>query len=264
MKQKNSYKYQCSVWTPERKQWLIENTKGLGRQEAYDKFKAAFPDVQTTINGITDMRSRLKCAAYTRAHPSTRLKPLYSEHTKKGYIFVKVAMPNVWWSKAKFVYVATHPEKAGEILETDSFYFLDGNNRNFDWQNIELVHRYEQTLFINCGGIVPGQPDISRIHLLQARLRLKQIDAAEKIGDVVIVNHFRVIKSERNAKAREYQKRKRDTDPEYNRRHREYAKNARKNWTPEKRQRVRDYQREWAKNKRLKEQGVLIATNEDM
>lgn len=259
-----NYKYQCTIWTPERKQWLIDNTKGLGRQEAFDKFCRAFPEVQTTIIAVTNMRSRLRCASYTRNHPSTRIRPLYSEHKKKGYIFIKVAMPNEWWSKAKFVYVATHPEKAGEILETDSFYFMDGDNRNFDWRNIELVHRYEQTIFINFGGIVPGQPDVSRLHLLQARLRLKQIDAAEKIGDVVVVNNYRIIKSERNKKAREYQKHKRATDPAYNQRHREYAKKARQNWTPEQRQRVRERQREWAKNKKLKEKGVLIATDESM
>lgn len=252
MANESKYQYRPKIWTPEIKQWLIDNTKGMKRQEAYELFCKTFPEVKTTLTGISNERSRLRCAEYTCSHPSTKQKPLYAEHIKKGYVFVKVAQPSVWWSKARFVYVATHPEEAGELLETDSFYFLDGNNRNFDWQNIVLVHRKEQCLFMAEGGIVPGHPDETRLNLLRARLKLAQLDAGERAGLVVKHGNSRFFREELNRKTRERLKKKYHSDEEFRTRSRQYVKKYKRNMTTEQKERLRTYQREWARKKREK------------
>lgn len=254
---KNKYHYSLQIWTEERKNWLVENTKGLGRQEAYDLFCKAFPELKTTNIAVNNMRSRLRCAMYTCKHGSTKSRPLYSEREKKGYIFIKVAQPSVWWSKAKFVYVATHPEEAGDFLETDAFYFYDGNNRNFNPNNIFLVHRREQAVFINEGGIVKDNPEQTRINLLQARLKLAQLDALEKIpGEVVISGNTRLIREERNRKQRERIHTKYTTDPEWRRNYlekrKQYEANKKAN-DPEYSKRRKEYARNWAREKRRKQ-----------
>lgn len=245
----NKGSYVCSVWTDDRKKWLIENTKGMKRQEAYDLFCKAFPEVKTTLVAVTNQRSRLRCAEYTCKHGSTKMKPLYAEREKKGYMFVKVALPSTWWSKAKFVYVATHPEEAGELKETDAFYFMDGNKRNFDWKNIERVPRKLQAVYIGCGGIVKDDPEQSRINLLQAKLKQAQLDAGEKSGLVVTYGDSRMFREELNAKARE-QHHRYYNDPEKRKRIRERAKYYREHWTEEQEAHRREYQREWARKKR--------------
>jgi len=247
-------KYISPIWTPERNQWLIENTKGLARQEAYDLFCQKFPEVRTTIVALSNQRSRLRCSQYERAHSSTQIRPLYSEHEKKGYLFVKVAMPSTWWSKAKWVYVATHPEEAQSILEheTDAYYFADGNNRNFKWDNIIRLHRNEQGIFQCLGGVVPGHPELTRIHVAQARLKLAQLDAAEKCGDVVKHGTSSYIRKDLNAKADQYRKVKYKTDPAYRQHLLERQKLYRKNWTPEQRAKRNEYNKAWAKRKREK------------
>lgn len=258
-------KYKPIVWTPERNQWLIENTKGLKRLEAYEKFCAAFPEINTTIIAVSNQRSRLRCSEYEQKHGSTKIRPLYSERQKKGYLFVKVAMPSVWWSKAKFVYVATHPEEAGEILETDAFYFLDGNNRNFDWRNIALVHRREQAIFQYYGGCVKGNPEATKIHILQARLKLVQLDAAEKIGDVMMMGDSRVIKKDHNEKARAYSQWRRDNDPEYRERMKQKMRLRSKEMTPEQKERHREVCRRYMARKREERKaGVINATDKTM
>lgn len=251
-KNKPKYTYYSPVWTPERQKWLIENTKGLKRQEAYELFCKAFPDVNVTLVAVSNQRSRLRCAEYVCPHGSTKRRPLYSERVKQGYAQIKVAQPSTWWSKAKWVYVATHPEEAGEFLETDSFYFLDGNVNNFDPDNIALVHRKEQCLFMAEGGIVPGHPEETRLNLLRARLRLAQLDAGEKAGLVVIHGNSRVFREELNRKARERFKKKYHSDEEFLTRYRQYVKKYKQNMTTEQKERLRTYQREWAKKKREK------------
>lgn len=170
-------KYQDQKWTKEMNDFLLSH-KDMPRKCVFELFHAKWPEI--TFTAMNNQRSRIGAVAKQISHPSTKSRPLYSEHEKRGYVFVKVAEPSVWWSKARFVYVATHPEEAGSYLDTDCFYFLDGDNRNFDWKNIVRVHRREQTVFQFCGGVVPGKPEETLLHLAQTRLKLSMLDAAER------------------------------------------------------------------------------------
>lgn len=248
-KNKNEHTYVSPVWTEERKKWLIDNTKGKKRQEAYDLFCKAFPEVKTTIVAVTNQRSRLRCAEYTCKHGSTKTKPLWSEDVKQGYVRIKIALPSTWMQKGKWVWLETHPEELSDLLETDAFYFADGNNRNFNPDNIIRVHRREQTIFIAEGGVVKDNPEETKLNLYRARLKIAQLDAGEKAGLVVKHGDSRMFREELNRKVREYQRKKRK-DPEYKKRLNENAKKYVRNRTEEQKAHYREYQREWARKKR--------------
>lgn len=249
------YIYRPVFWTKERNQWLIENTKGMSRKDAYDLWCKTFPDTHKTELSVNNQRSRLKCASFIRdSVHSTKTKPLYSERLKSGYPQIKVAMPNVWWPKSKWVWINTHPEELNTLEQTDAFYFADGNISNMDPDNILRVHRREQTAFIFEGGIVPGDPELSKIHLLLARMKLARLDAAEKCGDVVTTQvKGRVIRVERNAKAREYRRKKYLNDEAYRNKIKQQHKRYYANLSEEKKAKKREYTRQWARNKREKE-----------
>lgn len=243
--------YECSVWTDERNEWLIDNTKGLPPKEAYAKLKETFPEWEVSFYAMSNQRSRLKCTQFSRDSHSTKERPLYSEQKKKGYLRIKVAQPNVWWPKQKWVYVETHPWCINEIRETDCFYFLDGDNTNFNPDNIELVHRCEQPLFHYYGGCVPGKPEETRIHILQARLRLKQFDVMETYGGISHTKSGRVDIKKRNERARLIHGYRYKNDPEYREHYNQRAKEYRNSWSPEKRKKVAEVKRRWyERNKR--------------
>lgn len=238
------YRYKNQKWTEEMDSFLMAH-KDMPRQEVFSLFHEKWPDISFTA--MNNQRSRIGAVAHKVQHPSTRSRPLYSEHIKRGYVFVKVAEPSVWWSKAKFVYVATHPEEAGSYLETDCFYFLDGNNRNFDWKNIVRVHRKEQTVFQSMGGTVPGNPELTLLHLAQARLKLAMLDAGEDIpGTVVKTKSGRKFREERNKKANEKRMWRYHNDPEYRKKLKVWLTHAK----PETKEKRKVYAREWARRKR--------------
>lgn len=193
MKMKDgTYKYVNSKWTDEIKQWMKDNIRGVEKYEAWELFHSVWGNTGISFNGFLEMRSRLKLSPFTRQSYSTKCRPLYSEQIKKGYVRIKVAMPNVWWSKAKWVYLETHPEELKNIQENDCFYFLDGNNRNFDPDNIFLVHRREQAIFQYFGGVVKDDPQQTKIHLLQARLKLTRLDKMQDIGQIKYFGNYRM------------------------------------------------------------------------
>ena len=100
-------------------------------------FMQSFPDSQVTFTAFKNQCSRLGVVQHHNPHVSTKKRPLYAEYCKKGYVRIKIAEPNVWVSKSKWVYMETHPWE--DFTERSNYIFLDGNNRNFSPENIERV-----------------------------------------------------------------------------------------------------------------------------
>lgn len=198
------------VWTDEIKEW-IKTTKGMKTKDAYDLFLKTYPDItDVTKVAFSNMRHRLGCSGPNR-NPNFSRKPcpLYAEHQKKGYVQIKVAQPNVWMSKAKWVYMETHPEEYEKcITERSNYIFLDGDNRNFSPLNIERVPLYIMGLFSLFGGTVYGDAELTRLRILQARLKYATMEAGEKNGLVKNIQcngkHQRYFVEEHNKKQREY------------------------------------------------------------
>lgn len=166
-------------WTKEKRDFL-QAIKDLSKKEAYKEFCFHFGENMVSYTAFSTQRSRQGLAKKC-SHGTTKERPLYSEHIKKGYVFIKIAKnPAVWISKAQWVWQETHPgETAGK---NDSFYFLDGNNRNFDPKNIERVNRRLNGIIAQMGAVEENCPDATHINILRARLKLETFDLAEKAG----------------------------------------------------------------------------------
>ena len=172
--------YKNQKWTDEYIAYLFELTNVKLKKDRVKMFKEKFPESDFTENAIASKMSEV--GASSKRNYSWNNRPLYSERVKKGYVQIKVAMPNVWWQKQKWVYLETHPWEVTTINETDVFIFLDGDNRNFAPNNIERLERKLQPAFIHCGGVVKGNATLSRINLARAKLTVSMLDVGEKIG----------------------------------------------------------------------------------
>ena len=175
------------IWD-EKTNGFLAKVKDLPRQEGYEKFMKKFPDSEVSFTAFKNQMSRSGLAPHF-AHGSTKSKPLYSEQIKKGYVKIKVAQPNVWMMKSKWVYQETHPGE--DLTERSNYIFLDGNNRNFDPKNIERVPLYLMGIFANEGGCIKGQPELTKLNVLKAKLKWAALNAAEKVGLTVKQGQYR-------------------------------------------------------------------------
>lgn len=183
------------IWDNEKDRWLMEH-KEMNRKEAYKLFLKSFSDVSDiTDRAFYNERSRIGAVTVYNTRRSTRAKPLYSEQTKKGYVKIKVAQPNVWKTKSRWVYEETHPWE--DFSERSNYIFLDGNNRNFNPNNIERVPLKLMGIFNGLGGCAKGDPEVTRLRILQAKLKVAQFDAGEKLGDVVRYGRSRIFRSKK-------------------------------------------------------------------
>lgn len=164
-------------WTAEKKQWMLDNAT-RDRHADYEAFCFRFGD-SINFQGFVAMRSRLgisKCDHVYRGPRDPR--PEGSIQMKKGYIYIKCGGKFI--PKGRKVYMDSHPEYVFE--KGDQFIFLDGDPRNFDEGNIEMIKRKESYVFQSFGGTVRGHPELTKLNLLRARLRLAELDRGEKLG----------------------------------------------------------------------------------
>lgn len=185
-------------WRPE---WLafINETRG-NTDKLYEQFREKFPEADITLTAFRNQRSR-SGASDKKPHGTNKRAALFEERTKGGYVMIKIAEPDKWISKARYVYQNAHPEE--EVKKNAQFYFLDRNNRNFDPANIIKVDARERTIFMIEGGIA-DDPAETRLHLAMAKLRLAQLDLGEKIGDVIDYGAGRKTKEECRRRSAEY------------------------------------------------------------
>lgn len=76
---------------------------------------------------------------------SQYFSPIGSERKiQNGNILVKIAEPNVWKLKHRYIY----ENKYGKIPKNKMIIFLDGNKNNFDINNLKLIDRNEHLIAI--------------------------------------------------------------------------------------------------------------------
>lgn len=190
-KKKSSYGF-CKAeskklkWTAEMLE-AVKQTAGQDRETAYKAFCEKFTGI--TATAFYNQCSRLGVSP-KKPHGTNKRAKLYEERIKKGYVVIKVAEPSAWKSKAHWVWEETHPWE--QTAKTDNFIFLNGDNRDFSPANIERLESKYRTLFLKFGGS-DKDPKITKVRLLQARLRSAQLDVGEKIGTVKkIKGHGRI------------------------------------------------------------------------
>ena len=164
-------------WTAEKKQWLMEHAT-TDRKKDYGAFCARFGN-DINFQGFSTERSRLgisKCEWAYRGRKDPR--PEGSTRLKKGYVYVKVGGKFI--PKGRKVYMDSHPDYTFE--KGDQFIFLDGDNRNFNKENIDVIKKRESFVFQSFGGTVKGHPELTRLNIIRSRLRLAELDCGEKLG----------------------------------------------------------------------------------
>lgn len=243
------------IWDAETNGFIIENKSMNEDYNAfYSAFMERFPDSGVTFTAFKNQVSRLKCGRYRRKDFSTRIRPLYSEQEKKHYVRIKIGEPSVWISKAQWVWLATHPAEAWEHFSNQKKYlyvFLDGNNRNFAPDNIECVERA-------IIGIISQQfklgtdPEENKIRILQAKILHESNLLGVKIGTHIQCGTY--IRSKERLR-QETRKAWHKLSPEERRKRARVS--SRKQWEkikndPERLEKYRAYQREYARNHRSK------------
>lgn len=239
------------VWTSEINQWLIDH-KGIIKKELFKMFLETFPECyDVTYVAFKNQCSRIgaSCTPSNCWRGSREPRPLYSEQIKKGYVRIKIAQPNVWISKAKWIYQETHPYE--DCTGRANYVFLDGNNRNFDPKNIERLTLSEMAHYNRLGGCCYGQPEITKLRVILAKQRHALFEAGEKLGLTVDYGKgksCRCFKADLDASRREYTSR-----PYVKERRRQKAKERRKRMkieNPEKYAKILAQHREYLKSRR--------------
>lgn len=168
------------VWDSTKDSWIIQH-KHLSREESYKQFLEVFPNSGATKTAYDSRCRFLGCLVQPRkSKKPTNIKPLYSERIKKGYVQIKVAQPSVWISKAQWVYMETHPWET--FTEPSKYFFLDGDTRNFNPDNIVRMPMVLIGIFSKLGGTAKGSPELTKLRIIQARLKHKLLDISEQRG----------------------------------------------------------------------------------
>lgn len=147
-------------WTPEKSLWLKQNYAFTDNEVLAKEMKCTVAAVTNRAfllglkkngnagrfkKGMTPANKGKPMPAATRAKLTTCFKkgniphnslPVGSERTDTdGYLFVKIAMPDVW--------IAKHHMEFEEVPDGHKVIFLDGNKRNFNKENLMVVSNAE-------------------------------------------------------------------------------------------------------------------------
>lgn len=250
--------YKNQKWKDEYIEFLFELGNIKSKKERLILFKEKFPETNFSVNAIATKMSEIGVSK-KRKNDKGRY-PLFSEQIKKGFVRIKIAEPSVWELKHKYIWRINNPDV--EIKKEDVFIFLDGNNRNFAIENIEKVTRRELGLLNLSKGWIKENPELTKINLLNVRLKLKTFDLGEKTGDVVQYKNFRCFKKEFLKKRIAYNRKRYKENAEVRKKHSLYWKKhyeeLKKN--PEKfaeyKRKCSERNKRWREKRRRKENGT--------
>ena len=110
--------------------------------------------------------------SFKKGHKPHNWVPIGSERiTKDGYIEIKIQegkLQKNWRGK----HILVWEEHNGPVPEGHAVIFGDGNNRNFDLDNLILVSR-AQLLKLNQQGLIKNDADLTRTGVIIADLQMK-------------------------------------------------------------------------------------------
>ena len=96
-------------------------------------------------------------------------KELYSERLDKdGYILIKIAEPNKWVRKHRWLYEQEH----GAIPENSVIIFADGDKTNLNTDNLICVTRNELKILNQCR-LISSVPELTKTVLNIAKIKAK-------------------------------------------------------------------------------------------
>lgn len=106
---------------------------------------------------------------FKKGHRPANYMPVGSERVNAdGYVDVKIEDPSKWRGK----HILTWEKVNGPLPKGHVIIFGDGNNRNFDINNLILVSR-RQLLTLNSKGLIQKDADLTRVGVTIADLYAK-------------------------------------------------------------------------------------------
>ena len=153
------------LFLPEHKKFISENAFGIRNEELTKKLNKQFK-TSFTVGQVRKYKHSHHIDSGLR---SCNL-PVGSERVSKGYILVKVKEPNIWKEKHRIIYELVH----GKIPKGYKIMFLDGNKKNCNIENLELVTDNEE-LYINNMGFSGINKEFTETAINLARSRSKVI-----------------------------------------------------------------------------------------
>lgn len=226
------------IWDNAKNNFMLER-KSVSNIELFNMVIESFPELNgISYNAFLKARSRAGACSRKIEYKPRRKVQLYGEKIKGGYVLVKTENGDI--PKQKYIYMNANPDY--KETKGDQFIFLDGNKRNFEVNNIYLLRNRERGVFQMEGGVVPGNPEATKLNILKARLKLARLDVAEKAGLTCDYGNGRRLWEDMNTKARNYNRQYRQEHLEHCR---ERSRNRYKNMTPEQKQRYNEYHKKW-------------------
>ena len=148
------------IFNEKQKEWIIKNAIGLRNEKLTEMFNKEF-NANMTVGQIKKFKNY--------HHISSGLKscnlPVGSERENKGYILIKIAEPNIWIEKHRYIYEKVN----GNIPPRHKIIFADGNKRNFELSNLILVSDSEK-LIMNCRNLHSKEAELTKTGALLAKL----------------------------------------------------------------------------------------------
>lgn len=183
---------QPHIWSKEECQFLIDNVKGISLRELTERYNKKFnmnlsENTIATRKNLLGIKSGFNLAhfkkgqtphnkgkkmspyVYKKVNPTMYKKgnvppnrrPIGSERIdKNGYIEIKVqdgSLNKNWMGKHRYIYEKVH----GKIPKGHKVIFADGNNRNFDEDNLILISNSEQ-LTMNRYGLYKKDKELTK------------------------------------------------------------------------------------------------------
>lgn len=190
-------------YSHEQKELIHKNIKGRTRKEITEMFNDCFKTKlkitqiggYITRNGLkSGINGRFKKGKrpwnegmkglntggekgwFKKGQPPVNHRPIYSERTSvDGYTEMKVAEPNVWKSKQRFIW----EEKNGAIPNNHVIIFGDRNKLNFSLDNLILISR-SQLAVLNKSKLIKNNAKLTRIGVKIADLQMKIKERSKK------------------------------------------------------------------------------------
>lgn len=173
-------------WTKEIDHWIKERCPI--REHGYTQIQHIVDDLNATFHtdfGINAFKTNCyskgfkigacNSANYHRGETHHRHNPIGSLQVKKGYVQIKIAEPNQWMQYQRYVWEQHHP---GESAKGMVVIFMDGNSRNFEPSNLELISRGELTVMARMGHTAAMSREEREICLLRARVAIAKVNLA--------------------------------------------------------------------------------------
>lgn len=148
------------IFNEEHKIFIKENAIGIRNEELTKRLNKTF-NTNFTVGQVKKYKHS--------HHISSGLKscnlPIGSERENKGYILIKIAEPNVWIEKHRYIYENIH----GKVPDNYKVIFADKNKRNFNPDNLILVSDSE-ALIMNTHKLIFEEAELTKTGSIVAKL----------------------------------------------------------------------------------------------